>query len=80
MLQTIPLAPALGIHVDFVIKSIDSIHLKAIQDFVPKGFSTKPRELQIVQRPVELDMAAGFDFGAGGTDNGWGQQVDCCSQ
>lgn len=64
MLQTIPLAPALRIHVHLIVQRLEPQRCQ-VQDFLLERLAPEPGELHVVQRPVQLDALARLDFRAG---------------
>jgi len=78
MLQAVPLRAALGIHVDLIVESVDAHGLGAIHHLVLKRFAAEAGEFQVIQRPVQLHVAARLDLQACRANHRWSQQIDCC--
>jgi hypothetical protein len=75
MLQTIPLRPGLRINIHLIVQRREPQPSK-IHDLLLKRLPAKPRELYILQPPIELDVLACADFVGGATDYIGGQEVE----
>ena len=78
MFQAIPLASTLRVDVQLVVECTEircHINYLLLELLPPEA-----GELDIVERPVELDVLAGRDLATCGFDDILREEVDCCSR
>lgn len=79
MLQAVPLTSRLSVDIELVVHGLKVERLIQVDLRLAELFAVEARELDIVERPVELDVFAGLDLAGGSLDDGGGEEVDCCS-
>lgn len=64
MFQAVPLRADLGIEMDFIVKCLEPKTDVQIDEFVIELLPSKASKLDIVKRPIQLDMLPGRDLSA----------------
>ena len=76
MLERVPLRARLSIYIYFVVHGLEVQPRHEVYLLLVELLAAEPRELDIVKRPIELDMFARVYLARCCLDDGWGEEVE----